>query len=396
MIVNYGIKNKPKVSSDDRHSHANSWWHPVSLFEFSGHDRLLAMEGLRGVAVGLVFLQHYCASFINLTDLDGPAFLVAGAFLHFGNYGVELFFVMSGFLIYGMLLKKRPDFFSFMNRRAVRLYPAFLVALAIGILLDPMRPMPRIPGDGLDAALYLGANVAFLPGLLPIEPLFTVNWSLSYEWWFYVVCTLLIGSFGLARFPRAIRIVGIFSLGGLLVGSAAIDLPHVPIRGLCLLAGMLLTEAVAIGTSGYKVTSKLAFAVLASTFCLLVSVSVPVWLNALILAMAFYLLAAAAFNEHSAVAALLRFRPLRWLGNMSYSFYLIHGLVVVAFSQVFLSGGTSLSVTALFWGGLLPTFGLCSIAGATLFLVVEKPFSLQRKQKRSSTAAIATFDQAQR
>lgn len=377
MRFDYRIMRSLMIEKSDQHLCAHSWWRLATLFEFKGHDRLLAMEGLRGVAVGLVFLQHYCGSFINFTDLDGPSLLIADAFHRFGNYGVELFFVLSGFLIYGVLLKKRPAFFSFMQRRAVRLYPAFLAVLSIGILLDPLRPLPKLPSDGLDAVVYLGANFAFLPGLLPIEPLSAVNWSLSYEWWFYVICTLLIGSFGLARLPRTVRITGICGVGGTLVACAAIGLPHVPVRGLCLLAGMLLTEAVAHGAGGHRVSSKHALAAIALTFALLITISMPVWLNTLILAGAFYLLAAVAFKEHSTAAALLRLRPLRWLGNMSYSFYLIHGLVVAAFSRFFLTSDLSLPATTLFWVGLLPTFGLSLVVGAALFLLVEKPFSLQ-------------------
>jgi peptidoglycan/LPS O-acetylase OafA/YrhL len=337
------------------------------------------MEGLRGVAVGLVFLQHYCVSFINLTDIDGQTLLVAGAFRRFGNYGVELFFVLSGFLIYGMLLRRQPAFLSFMRRRAARLYPAFLVALAIGILLDPMRPVPKIPDALPEAAFYLGANLAFLPGLLPIEPLFAVNWSLSYEWWFYTVCALMVGSLGLARLPPRIRVIGILAIGFALVSAAAAGLHHVPIRGLCLLAGMLLAEAHAARIG--KVSSGLAVAAFALSFGILVNMSVPAWQNALILAITFFLVASAAFREDSAAANVFRLKPLRWLGNISYSFYLLHGFVVISISHIVLNKDGLLPSTTLFWLGLLPTFAICLALSAALFLLVEKPFSLQRPSK---------------
>ncbi|MEM7042805.1 MAG: acyltransferase [Pseudomonadota bacterium] len=355
------------------------WWRPEALFEFGGGDRLLAMEGLRGVAVGLVFLQHYCAAFINLTGLDGPTRLVASAFKLFGNCGVELFFVLSGFLIYGMLLRRRPVFLDFMRRRAERLYPAFLVALAFGILLDPLRSVPKIPDGFSEAALYLGANLAFLPGLLPIEPLFAVNWSLSYEWWFYAACTVVVGSLGAGLLPRRTRVLGILALGCALVGAEAAGLAHVPIRGLCLLAGMLLAEAQAARIG--DVSSKLALIGVVIAFGLLTSVSVPTWLSAVILATAFFLLTSAAFNENSAAAALLSVKPLRWLGNMSYSFYLLHGFVVINLGHIVLTRSGPLSPESLFWLGLLPTFGMCLVVSAGLFLLVEKPFSLRRAGK---------------
>src|SRR5580704_7830585 len=162
----------------------------VGLFEIENRDRLLPMEGLRGVAVGLVFLQHYCVQCLSAGGLSGPTETFAGAFRNFGNYGVELFFVLSGFLIYGIVIRKRPGFIPFMLRRAQRLYPAFVVALLIAIGADVIRPVPKIPSSLPDAVIYIGANLAFLPGLFPIEPLFTVIWSLSYEWWFYVSCVI--------------------------------------------------------------------------------------------------------------------------------------------------------------------------------------------------------------
>ncbi len=347
-----------------------------------GYDRLLAMEGLRGLAVGLVFLQHYCVTFINLTDLEGPTWMVAAAFRRFGNYGVELFFVLSGLLIYGLLLKRRPSFLPFMRRRAVRLYPAFLAVLAINILLDPLRPEPKVPDGGLDAAAYILANLAFLPGLLPIEPLFTVNWSLSYEWWFYVACTLLLGSLGVARLPRLSRLALISCLGMGLIIADALDWPHVPIRGLSLIAGMLLAEAKDAGMVHDK-TTMLAPLTFCLTFILVTTLSLPGWQNALVLALTFSLLAAAAFQEHAAISAWLRIRPLRWLGNMSYSFYLLHGLIIIGLSRLFLTDSMTLPAPVLFWIGLLPTFGLCLLASAGLFLLVEKPYSLSKQSKPS-------------
>ena len=357
------------------------WWHPSVLFEFGDNNRLLAMEGLRGLAVSLVFLHHYCVSFVERADLSVPTRLVAVAFRRFGNYGVELFFVLSGFLIYRHLLTKRPRFLPFMKRRAIRLYPAFLVALLIGISVDFLRPTPTIPRDASDAVIYLAANLAFLPGLLPIEPLFEVNWSLSYEWWFYVICTLLIGSPGLARLAPRIRVIALFGIATVLIALDARDLPHVPIRGLCLLAGMLLAEAIQAGAR-HQITSLLTLPLLLLTFVFVAVFNVPAWQNFLVLAVTFYALSAAALHEESAAAGLLRVRPLRWLGNMSYSFYLVHGFVVVAISRVLLADWMPWSAVTCFWVGLLPSFGLCLIVSAVLFLLVEKPLSFKGRAKQ--------------
>jgi peptidoglycan/LPS O-acetylase OafA/YrhL len=74
---------------------------------------------------------------------------------------------------------------------------------------------------------------------------------------------------------------------------------------------------------------------------------------------------------------LLEFTPLRWLGNMSYSYYLLHGLamhgvsiVAVAFFPI------SSPSTIVFWGLLPVALGLSMLASAILYVFVEAPFSL--------------------
>ena len=180
-------------------------------FEIAGSSRMLPLEGLRAIAVTLVFVQHYCMQFITYGHLSGLTLNIAIIGRNFGNCGVELFFVLSGFLIYGILLRRRPPFFDFMGRRLQRLYPAFLVSVILGIVVDLWRSDPKIPGDLTNAVIYLTKNLLFLPGLLPVEPVSAPNWSLSYEWWFYTTATLLFSVLGLARLRPAVR-VSIISL----------------------------------------------------------------------------------------------------------------------------------------------------------------------------------------
>jgi peptidoglycan/LPS O-acetylase OafA/YrhL len=224
-------------------STSNRYTEPSGIFEVGGRGRLLPMEGLRGIAVGLVFMQHYSTQYLLYGRLTGFTRSFSIVFSNIGNYGVELFFVLSGFLIHGMLLRNQPPFFSFMVRRAQRLYPAFLVALAIGAAADIWRPQPKIPETIIAGSAYLFENMAFLPGLLPIDPLFSVNWSLSYEWWFYVSATLLFSVCGIAAARPGVRICGIGGAIVVLLTCSAAGIPQVPVRGVCLLGGMLLAES---------------------------------------------------------------------------------------------------------------------------------------------------------
>src|SRR5262249_31126812 len=123
-----------------------------------------------------------------------------------GDTGVDLFFVLSGYLIYGSLIARRQAFLPFISRRIERIYPAFVVVFALYVALAFAFPMEnKIPGNVVDGALYLVANVLLLPGLFPIRPLNTVAWSLSYEMFFYLVIPLTITVFRLRDRTPAFR-----------------------------------------------------------------------------------------------------------------------------------------------------------------------------------------------
>lgn len=143
-----------------------------------------ALDGLRGLAIVLVMLSH----------AHVPMFEAA-------FFGVDLFFVLSGYLITSLLLIEvrrsgRIDFWRFYRRRFFRLMPALLLFLAVYCLVAPLLwPNARDwYGDALVSALYLADyGIAFFdqPGSL------LHMWSLSVEEHFYLLWPLLLA--GLAR-----------------------------------------------------------------------------------------------------------------------------------------------------------------------------------------------------
>jgi exopolysaccharide production protein ExoZ len=355
----------------------------AQLLEIDGTSRSRPMEGLRGVAVGLVFLQHYCTQFLTYAEVSGPTRRLAEFFHEVGNYGVELFFVLSGFLIYGILLRRRPKFLPFMARRAQRLYPAFIVAFLIGVAFDWLRPEPKIPHDLVAGSLYIAANIAFLPGLFPINPLFAVNWSLSYEWWFYLTATILFSVLGLAKLPQRYRICLMVGFATALVALSFVGLPGVPIRGLPFFGGMLLAEAALVGwrlPQGFAIGLTLIGAASVS------AIASPPWACELMLTVGFTALVSI---SEGPVARALSQRYLRWFGNMSYSYYLVHAFaVLLAVHAVFRLLGAARG-NLEFWLCLAPTFVLTLCVGGALFLLVEKPYSIERTPKATQKIRLA-------
>ncbi|MES2130520.1 MAG: acyltransferase [Pseudomonadota bacterium] len=303
------------------------------------------LEGLRGLAVFLVFLVHF-------TTLARPllgASAIADAVRAIGNTGVDLFFVLSGYLIYASLMARPQAFLPFMARRVQRIYPAFSVVFALYVGLSLLLPghgkLPEPP------YFYLLQNFLLLPGMLPIAPMITVAWSLSYELFFYLAIPLLIAVLRLRTDTLGYRRV----LALLLVLAG-------PPRFAMFACGMLvheLREAPAPRSALVPVISGL----------LLLEGSD----ERVLVALAWLLLCRCCLGRpHDWLARTLSWAPLRWLGNMSYSYYLLHGLALKGAFLLVGEGGPLLAALLL-----VPMFAWSLLPSAALYLLVERPFSLR-------------------
>ena len=158
-----------------------------------------ALDGVRAVAILMVMLAHT------------GAFLVPGAGDHLlpgGALGVDLFFVLSGFLITTLLLERRRErhpIASFYLRRALRLLPAVVVLLAGMVIIAAAEGEPgRAVANTIGAVLTYTTNWALLAGV-SIERHVTHLWSLAIEEQFYAVWPLLLlGALATGRTRRQI------------------------------------------------------------------------------------------------------------------------------------------------------------------------------------------------
>lgn len=160
--------------------------------DHGGHSPLLSMEGLRGIAVFLVFLVHY-STLIEPWVAGGATFL--SSLIHgLGNIGVDLFFVLSGYLIYGTIINKEKfNAFTYARRRLQRIYPTFLVVLIVYLIASFLFPSEsKLPNDFGPMLIYIIQNALLLPGLFDIKPIITVAWSLSYEVFYYITIPVLV------------------------------------------------------------------------------------------------------------------------------------------------------------------------------------------------------------
>lgn len=346
----------------------------------SGNVR--SMEGMRGLAVTAVFFVHYCGlamPYANKTALANGM----NALHAMGNLGVDLFFVLSGYLIYAAALK-RPQYGQFMARRIRRIYPTFLTVFLVYLLLSIALPHEsKIPSGMWNAVAYVAENALLLPGIFPIEPLVTVAWSLSYEMLYYLLIPLLVMGLGLHRWRRGNRIVLFLTLA--LVGVMA-SLAWGHVRVIMFIGGILLYEL-------RDKRIRLPFVAPTALVAGFASMLLPNGtyeleaMHAVILFAMLPLFCSACFSQSSLSSKCLSAWPIRWLGNMSYSYYLLHGLVIKIVLMAMMhvhapTGHEAMLVAAL----LIPAYLFTIAASAVLFVIIERPFSLRDSGPRMAAA----------
>lgn len=352
----------------------------ASQFELARHGdapNMRPMEGMRGFAVFLVFLVH----FVTLSSPWIPPYSALDGFadsVHtLGNAGVDLFFVLSGYLIYGSILSRPQRFMPFIRRRIARIYPAFCVVFAIYLGLSFAFPKEsKIPTGVLEGWKYVLENFLLLPGLFPIEPIITVAWSLSYEIFYYMAIPLLVGLFRLRQTSARWRVPFFVALAVAFTFYCA--LRGGPVRLLMFFGGVLLHEAMQSKTlpapRNSLVLGLLVTGLLSTTIAIQGAFLVKIFL----LLLTFFMVCHACFtNPDSPLARGFSWTPLRWLGNMSYSYYLVHGLALKVGFMVLFARMPKVEHEILFVGASLPLmFLLTLLPSACLFLLVERPLSL--------------------
>ncbi|HVP85358.1 MAG TPA: acyltransferase [Rhizomicrobium sp.] len=172
--------------------------------------RITEFEALRGLMALWVVVGHV----LRETGYDSPGALPHFSFLARPGLAVDVFIMLSGFVIFNLLDQQHEDWLSFVTRRFFRLYPLYLVVLIVSAILSPLYPvylhMLPIQGEAVRILETLAhqTNAALLPhflvhltmlhGLVPNSILAPSSlaivrqaWSISVEWQFYLVAPLL-------------------------------------------------------------------------------------------------------------------------------------------------------------------------------------------------------------
>ena len=345
------------------------------------------IEGLRGIAVSLVVIFHAGLLSASPNQLTG------------GFIGVDLFFVVSGFLITGLLIRERErngriSFARFYARRVRRILPAAAVVLVVTFVLSNMLinlvSRPSVMEDGASAALSI-ANIRFALTTDYFNPVnyspFLHFWSLGVEEQFYFVWPALMAVVAW-KSPRlgaglALTLIVVASYvasvivtdlnpstafymlptrawqlgaGGLLaVGAGSMDRLPGAIRGVL---GQILAFA------GWGALAALITAAIAIDSSL-----TPYPGTAALIPTVAGVLLIASGSHPNGPGLLLRLAPIRFLGKISYSLYLWHWPILILGGLALAGPIATMSVPQAI------ALALLAIPVSTAsWLLVEEPF----------------------
>jgi exopolysaccharide production protein ExoZ len=147
--------------------------------------RLNGIQALRAAAALAVVVSHLVG--FEARYLPGPALLPG--WCEFGQFGVDLFFVLSGFIIVESTHRLHGSAAAaslFLYRRLIRIYPVYWVYLAPVVLLWLVNPT-ILGGGGMGRDVDLMASVSLYPG----SHILLVSWTLTFELYFYLVFALV-------------------------------------------------------------------------------------------------------------------------------------------------------------------------------------------------------------
>jgi peptidoglycan/LPS O-acetylase OafA/YrhL len=352
------------------------------------------VEGLRAVAVTLVVLYHG-----GLTGLSG------------GYIGVDVFFVISGFVITGVLLRERDasgrtSLLNFYGRRSRRIIPAATLVI-VATVVATYAVVGAVFGNqtAVDArwtAVFLAnfhfaaVGTDYLSAHQPPSPLLNF-WSLAVEEQFYLVYPTVFLAIGALRSRWSLAVRLTFALSGIVIASftmsvvqtasnpsAAYFSPFTRAWELALGALVAVNTPWLLRLPGTLASTLTWLGLVAIGYSAVAfdgQTAYPGSLVAIPVVGAALVIAGGASRPPAAAESLLRLAPFRWLGMRSYSLYLWHWPILILAADA--AGSSSLPLRKnVLW--LLVAVAASSVT----FSLVENPVRHARLHRLGRWAPI--------
>jgi peptidoglycan/LPS O-acetylase OafA/YrhL len=339
-------------------------WFQARLAEQSAH-RYAPLDGLRGfLALGVLFVMTTRGWYVHgRWDASFAPFYVVT-----GQAGVSVFFMITGFLFWSRALQGPIDARALYLSRLRRLTPMYLVSVALALAVIAALSGLVLRTDLLQLARELRPWLSFgfldagpVNGVQEAHYVNAVYWTLAFEWSFYLALPLL----------------ALFARGRAFVLLAALVLffgLRTPIT-LNFLAGALVAAAVEnrwlTGRLASPWLAPVPLAALSGVFATDTAYSPS---SVALLAVFFAFVA-----DGNTLAGLLRTQAARLLGLVSYSFYLLHGIVIFAAYRILDAALPVASLGAVQHWAVAAVAALFAVAlSALTYRYVEHPFLAPR------------------
>jgi peptidoglycan/LPS O-acetylase OafA/YrhL len=370
------------------------------------------IEGARGWLAWSVVAWHL----VQQTGADGLAPPLAKTGL-VASWAVEIFIIISGFVITNLILSKHEPYWLYLARRFLRLFPAYFIALVAGILTTPLwidaastmdwLPSTRTDFANLQAVEYskhflpnIAAHLTMLHGAIPNEILPASQfmfvgpaWSISLEWQFYIVAPAVIWfaarQWGVALLMAA-TIVGLIAynrgaLGGFVLPSILFGASQWFAVGIT--TRMIIPLAPRLSRYPWEI---IAVGLLLMVYSHGIFFPLLVWA-----ALVSYMLVEQAekpkdFPFH-VVAILLDSKAARYMGERSYAVYIVH-LPVIFVIVYILRVVFGLGSLRLFEASLILAPLVILISSEIIHRAVELPATSfgRRLSRRAPQSAVRT------
>ena len=404
---------------------------PASEPHRASGQRLEWLDALRGIAALCVVFDHLGTYVLQ------HARHVVSLWFDPGQYGVYVFFLVSGFIVPASL-ERKGSVRSFWVGRAFRLYPLYLFAL-VAVVVPWRLGMDSLRGAGQHPGTSALGHMLMLSNLLGVPNAINVIWTLSYEMAFYLLLTAL---FVMRVHQRSAGFALGFAVAAVAIGGVlpmtALSHSFLGARLVALVSGLLIVGGVALAAARHRV-QKVVGALLAATTAMALVAFNGSWVNpwraltilalmftgtmvyraergefgarrAAVLAVAVFALVIAAglWHVHAwhmgprklmvwdrewitslglagltfAVGLACRHKkvpsPLAWLGLVSYSVYLLHPLLIRVYKAIPGTGGTHPLLVQILLAAAFVTvlLGCCALA----YRLIEDPMQRQGKK----------------
>ncbi len=341
---------------------------------------LISIQYLRAIAAAGVVLHHLRG---YLTG--GPESAVA-----YGAHGVDLFFVISGFLMWVVASGSRPTPGVFFLKRLARIAPLYWVLTCLAAAASVTSPHFSVQ--------HFLASIFFFPMEDPewgmIAPILVVGWTLNYEIAFYVLFAFSLALNAAYRFWTICSVIVFLFIIGLLIKPSDAGFIEFYTGTIIIefVFGLLLGRAFLLVKEHPYLRSRVAFFSAVTAICLGIFLSVLWHDHSAIRGLAWGAPAALIFMGALMLEPWLSKRPIRLLsslGDASYSTYLTHSITIkglVVFTPFLANGAANLSAygekIGIGWPVTISNLAIASVflvachcVGVIVFYFVESPLS---------------------